>query len=50
VLEIGAGTGLNAAYYPNRASGVASELSCKMLEIGANENLARGNQLRAMRC
>jgi len=33
VLEIGAGTGLNAAYYPNRASGVASELSCKMLEI-----------------
>lgn len=33
VLEIGAGTGLNFAHYPNGTCGVASELSYNMIEI-----------------
>jgi phosphatidylethanolamine/phosphatidyl-N-methylethanolamine N-methyltransferase len=32
VLEIGAGTGLNFPFYPRGAHGVASELSCEMIE------------------
>lgn len=33
ILEIGAGTGANFPYYPLDASGAASELSGKMLEV-----------------
>lgn len=33
ILEIGAGTGLNFAHYPQGTCGVASELSFKMIEI-----------------
>jgi ubiquinone/menaquinone biosynthesis C-methylase UbiE len=33
ILEIGAGTGLNFAHYPQGVCGVASELSFKMIEI-----------------
>ena len=38
VLEVGAGTGLNFPFYPRGARGVASELSCEMIER------ARGKQ------
>lgn len=33
LLELGAGTGLNFPHYPIGAHGVATELSCRMLEI-----------------
>ncbi len=33
ILEIGAGTGLNFAHYPNCKHAVASEISIKMLEV-----------------
>ncbi|HEX8476236.1 MAG TPA: methyltransferase domain-containing protein [Pyrinomonadaceae bacterium] len=33
VLEVGAGTGLNFAFYPTGASGVASDLSGEMLRL-----------------
>jgi ubiquinone/menaquinone biosynthesis C-methylase UbiE len=32
ILEVGAGTGLNFPFYPRGAHGVASELSCEMIE------------------
>lgn len=38
VLEVGAGTGLNFPFYPRGAHGVASELSCKMLERAHGKN------------
>jgi ubiquinone/menaquinone biosynthesis C-methylase UbiE len=38
VLEVGAGTGLNFPFYPRGAHGVASELSCEMLERARAKN------------
>ena len=44
LLEIGAGTGLNFRFYPKCKHSVASEISCKMLELAKakneNENLS----------
>jgi ubiquinone/menaquinone biosynthesis C-methylase UbiE len=37
LLEVGAGTGLNFRFYPRLASGVASELSFKMLSIASEK-------------
>ena len=37
VLEIGAGTGLNFNFYPERCIGTASEISHKMLEFAAGK-------------
>lgn len=37
ILEIGAGTGANFAYYPNCKQAVASEISCEMLKFAAEK-------------
>src|SRR5437667_7710096 len=42
ILELGAGSGLNAAYLSNRTSVVASDLSRKMLEIARTRNWPAG--------
>jgi len=38
ILELGAGTGLNFAYYPENISGVASEPNHEMLKIAKNRS------------
>ena len=38
ILEVGAGTGLNFAFYPKEVSGAASELSREMLKIARSKN------------
>jgi ubiquinone/menaquinone biosynthesis C-methylase UbiE len=45
LLEIGAGTGANFAHYPYGAHGVASELSCRMLEFAREKNRPNGVSL-----
>lgn len=37
ILEIGAGTGANFAYYPKCKQAVASEISCEMLKFAAEK-------------
>jgi ubiquinone/menaquinone biosynthesis C-methylase UbiE len=37
ILELGAGTGSNFAYYPNCKQAVASEISCQMLKFAAEK-------------
>jgi phosphatidylethanolamine/phosphatidyl-N-methylethanolamine N-methyltransferase len=41
VLEVGAGTGLNFVYYPEDASGVATEFSREMLKIACEKQRPR---------
>ncbi len=38
ILELGAGTGLNFAFYPDHTSGVASEPNHEMLKIARNKS------------
>ena len=45
ILEIGAGTGLNFVYYPDNATGVATEPSREMLRIAAEKNRPLGLRL-----
>lgn len=45
ILEIGAGTGLNFPYYPQRTCGVASELSGAMLEKARRKERPRSAHL-----
>lgn len=45
ILEIGAGTGLNFVYYPDNATGVATEPSKEMLRIAAEKKRPRGLRL-----
>ncbi len=42
ILEVGAGTGLNFVYYPEDASGVATEFSREMLKIAREKQRPRG--------
>ncbi|MBC8031909.1 MAG: methyltransferase domain-containing protein [Pyrinomonadaceae bacterium] len=42
ILEVGAGTGLNFAFYPQAAVGVAIEPSIEMLKIARNKNRPEG--------
>ncbi len=45
ILEIGAGTGLNFVYYPDNATGVATEPSKEMLRIAAEKKRPHGLRL-----
>jgi phosphatidylethanolamine/phosphatidyl-N-methylethanolamine N-methyltransferase len=45
ILEIGAGTGLNFVYYPDNATGVATEPSTEMLRIATGKKRPRGLRL-----
>lgn len=45
ILEIGAGTGLNFLYYPDNATGVATEPSREMLRIAVEKKRPRGLRL-----
>ena len=45
ILEIGAGTGLNFVYYPDNATGVATEPSREMLRIATEKQRPRGLRL-----
>jgi ubiquinone/menaquinone biosynthesis C-methylase UbiE len=45
ILEIGAGTGLNFVYYPEKATGVATEPSKEMLRIATEKTRPRGLRL-----
>jgi ubiquinone/menaquinone biosynthesis C-methylase UbiE len=45
VLELGAGTGLNFAFYPENASGAASELSSGMLRVASEKERPEKLQL-----
>ena len=45
ILEVGAGTGLNFAFYPRGARGVASELSREMLKRARNKDRPDGLML-----
>jgi ubiquinone/menaquinone biosynthesis C-methylase UbiE len=45
LLEIGAGTGLNFKHYPAGTRGVASELSCRMLEFAKEKDRPGGIDL-----
>jgi ubiquinone/menaquinone biosynthesis C-methylase UbiE len=48
LLEIGAGTGLNFPHYPIDACGVATDLSCQMLEIAREK--PRPAQVALVQC
>jgi len=45
ILEIGAGTGLNFVYYPEKATGVATEPSKEMLRIATEKKRSHGLKL-----
>lgn len=45
LLEIGAGTGANFVHYPHGSRGVATEISCRMLEIARGKENQVGVEL-----
>jgi ubiquinone/menaquinone biosynthesis C-methylase UbiE len=45
ILEIGAGTGMNFVYYPDNASGIATEPSTGMLKIAQGKKRPNGIRL-----
>jgi ubiquinone/menaquinone biosynthesis C-methylase UbiE len=42
IIEIGAGTGLNFPHYPAGTHGVATEISCRMLEVAQQKQRPAG--------